>query len=144
VTSNGGGDYIATGIGQGDMVTVGAHTNADTFAFALGTNGSAFTEVIGALKGDQVAVNSNGNGNALGNTLVPQITILPGSTLASFIGSLTLTKGDTYTALNDVDGTTGGPMTYVVTDTQSGRIGAIELVGLHTVSMSNHVLTLES
>ena len=63
-----GGDYIATGRGSGDTVTVGASfLPPDTFAFALGTNGTNFTTVSGATAGDHVVV----NGGQLGNTPSP-------------------------------------------------------------------------
>jgi len=32
--------------------------------------------------------------------------------------------------------------TFIVTDSSSGQIGAIELTGLHTASISNYALTL--
>ena len=134
--SGAGGDYIATGTGSGDTVTVGAHTSADTFAFALGTNGTYFTTVSGAQgspSGDHVVV----NGGRLGNTLVSEGTLSPGTTLGSFISSVvvTPTPGDTYVGNNGTD-------TFIYTDTQTGHTGAIELVGVFNASIANHVLTL--
>jgi hypothetical protein len=135
-----GGDYIATGTGAGDQVTVGAHTDADTFAFALGTTGVNFTTVSGAAAGDHVVV----NGGQLGNTLLSSgVTAAPN--LADYISSLgTLTKGDTYVAVSPLTG--AGPATFIVTDTASGQIGAIELTGVqfqHS-TLANHVLTLHT
>jgi hypothetical protein len=110
VISPSGGDYIATGTGAGDRVTVGSHTNPDTFAFSLGTGvvtgtSANYTTVVGAQGsaqgGDQLVLNSSGNGNGLGNTLVTETALLPaGTTMASFIASLTLAKGHTYVATN--------------------------------------------
>jgi hypothetical protein len=84
-------------------------------------------------------LNSNGNDNALGRTLIP---VNNGATsLASFITDLgKLGKGDTYVGNDSTD-------TFVVTDTQSGKIGAIDIVGvLHPTqaNLVNHVLTLEA
>jgi hypothetical protein len=143
--ASGGGDYIATGTGAGDKVTVFTHTNPDTFAFTLGTGivtgtSANYTTVIGAqgsaVGGDHVVVNSNGNGNALGNTLV---SVNNGATsMASFITDLgPLQKGQTYVGNDTTD-------TFVVTETQSGRVGAIDIADVHTVGITNHVLTLLS
>ena len=50
---------IITGTGLDTVtVAVGVH-NPDTFGFALGTNGTSFTTVNGALAGDQVAVDNH-------------------------------------------------------------------------------------
>jgi hypothetical protein len=129
-----GGDYIATGTGAGDTVTVvGPHTSFDTLAFALGTNGTKFTTVSGAAVGDHVVV----NGGQLGNTLASGATTH--TTLASYISSLTLTKGETYVGFNAT-----ADDTFVVTDTASGQTGAIELTGVafqHS-TLAHHVLTL--
>src|SRR4029077_15358633 len=62
-----GGDSIITGTGLGDTVQVGTHNHADTFGFALGTNGTAFTEITGARAGDQVI-----SGNNLGTNVVTE------------------------------------------------------------------------
>ena len=132
---NSGGDYVATGTGAGDIVRVGAHTNADTFAFTFGTSGANFTTVTGAAAGDHVVV----NGGQLGNALSSLSGATADTTLASYISSLgTLTKGDTYVGLTP----TSVDATFIVTDSSSGQIGAIELTGLHTASISNHALTL--
>ena len=117
-------------------VTVGAHTDADTFAFALGTTGVNFTTVSGAAAGDHVVV----NGGQLGNTLLSGSTT--DATLATYISSLgTLTKGDTYVGFN-----TSANDTFIVTDTASGHTGAIELTGVafQTSTLANHVLTLHA
>jgi hypothetical protein len=150
-TASGGGDLITTGTGAGDQVEISNHTIADTFAFSLGTNGSAFTTVSatepggGALPGDQIVANTNGNGNAygnaLGNTLVA-VTNVMATDMAGFINDLIndlgpLQKGDTYVGNNGSD-------TFIVTETQSGKMGAIELQGVHTVGMGNHILTVET
>ena len=131
-----GGDYIATGTGAGDVVLVGAHTNADTFGFALGTTGVNFTTVSGAAAGDHVVV----NGGQLGNTLLSGST--GDTSLAAYITSLgTLTQGDTYVGFN-----TNAHDTFIVTDTATGQTGAIELTGVafqHS-TLANHVLTLQA
>lgn len=126
-----GGDFIATGTGSGDMVTVGTHTNPDTFAFALGTDGTHFTTVTGAATGDEVVV----SGNQLGNTLAVNEPTTDTS-LSSFIGSLGhLTKGDTYVGYNASD-------TFVVTDT-GGHTGAMEIAEQFQHStLANHILHL--
>ena len=117
---------------------MGAHTDADTFAFALGTTGVNFTTVSGAAAGDHVVV----NGGQLGNTLLSASTT--DTTLASYISSLgTLTKGDTYVGFIN---TTSAHDTFIVTDTASGQTGAIELTGVafqHS-TLANHVLTLHA
>ena len=61
-----GNDKISTGTGASDKINVGSHGSPDTFGFALGTNGSHFTTVTGALSGDLVAESSGqlGNGEA--------------------------------------------------------------------------------
>jgi trimeric autotransporter adhesin len=127
-----GGDSIATGTGSGDMVTVGTHTNPDTFAFALGTDGTHFTTVNGAATGDEVVV----PGNQLGNTLAVNEPTTDTS-LSSFIGSLGhLTKGDTYVGYNASD-------TFVVTDTAGGHTGATEIAEQFQHStLANHILHL--
>jgi hypothetical protein len=133
-----GGDVLATGTGAGDTVTVGAHTDADTFAFALGTSGANFTTVSGAAAGDHVVV----NGGQLGNTLLSGATA--DTTLATYIKSLgPLTKGDTYVGFIN---TSSAHDTFIVTDTASGQTGAIELTGVafeHS-TLANHVLTLHA
>ena len=115
---------------------MGAHTNADTFGFALGTTGVNFTFVSGAAVGDHVVV----NGGQLGNTLLSASTT--DTTLATYISSLgTLTKGDTYVGFN-----TSANDTFIVTDTASGQTGAVELTGVafeHS-TLANHVLTLHA
>jgi hypothetical protein len=138
-----GGDHFITGTGIGDQVLAfPAHTNPDTFAFALGTGGINFTTVGRAQQFDQVVVNSSGgNGNALGNTLVQEAASPVGTTLAQFIAGLgPLVKGDTYVG-NDSVG-----QTFIVTDTQNGGIGAIDIVGVSGLfthsTISHHVLTL--
>jgi hypothetical protein len=164
-TTEGGGEYIATGTGGGDLVIVRTHTSPDTFAFALGTGvvtgtspslSANYTTVFGAQGaaqgGDQLVLNSSGNGNALGNTLVTETASASGTTFAQFIAGLEkagLEKGHTYVGSTTSDpsllGEEGpGPATFIVTDTQSGKIGAIELAGVHTVGIADHVLTLLS
>ncbi len=138
-----GGDHFITGTGIGDIVlAIPAHTNPDTFAFALGTGGINFITVGRAQQLDQVVVNSSGgNGNTLGNTLVQEAASPVGTTLAQFIAGLgPLVQGDTYVG-NDSAG-----HTFIVTDTQNGGIGAIDIVGVSGVfthsTISHHVLTL--
>jgi len=137
-----GGDTIVTGTGS-DAVQVGAHTNPDTFGLSLGTTGTSFTTITGAQAGDHVAVgNSAGivltDPNGLGSTLIQAATTA--TTLASYITSLgPLTNGDTYVGFNK-DPTVNA--TFIVT--QSGQIGAVELVG-HAFdhnSIAGHFLTL--
>ena len=104
---NPGGDSLTMGTGAGDTITVGFHNHADTFAFALGTGSTNFTTVTGAQSGDHFLLNSNGNGNALGHTLVVEQTQT--ADMASFITSLgTLTKGDTYIGYNVGGGSSAG------------------------------------
>jgi hypothetical protein len=138
-----GGDTIITGTGFFDAVGVAAHTNADTFGFSLGTNGTSFTTVTGAQAGDHVAVgNSAGvvltDPNGLGSTLIQASTT--DTTLASYISSLgTLTNGDTYVGFNQTV-----KETFIVTATQSGQTGAVEIVGqafAHN-SIADHALIL--
>jgi hypothetical protein len=133
--SGAGGDRIVTGTGL-DTVTVGDHTKADFFDFALaslgGTNGSSFTTITGAQIGDFLI-----SGNHLGSNVVNSST--SATTFADFIAGLVLTNGNTYVGTN-------GTNTFVVTD-YNGQVGAVELVGVfsgHTVSLANHVLTLEA
>jgi hypothetical protein len=128
-----GGDYIATGTGSGDMVDVVAHTHADIFAFALGTNGTDFTTVAGALVGDKVEVN---NGQ-LGGTLVNEGESASYTSLAAFISAIAAHVGHTYVGNNGTD-------TFIYTDTSGGQTGAIEIAGTFAGSspISNHVLTL--
>lgn len=115
------------------MVTVGTHTNPDTFVFALGTSGANYTTINGAAAGDAVEV----PGGQLGNTLVNESTT--DTTLASFISSLGhLTKGETYVGYN-----TTANETFVVTDTASGQTGAVELTeAFHNSVLANHILHL--
>jgi hypothetical protein len=58
--------------------------------------------------------------------------------LTGFIQDLkTLHTDHTYVG-ND------GSDTFIVTETQGGQIGAIDIEGVHTVGIVNHVLTLLS
>jgi hypothetical protein len=138
-----GGDTIITGIGSSDLVSVAPHTSADTFGFSLGTNGTSFTTINGGQAGDHVAVgNSAGivltDLNGLGGTLVQASTTA--TDLASYISSLgALMNGDTYVGFNQT-----AQKTFIVTEAQSGQMGAVELVG-HAFdhnSIAGHVLTL--
>jgi hypothetical protein len=107
-----------------------------------------------AFSGDQVVVNSHGNGNALGNTLVTlppnPFNLVPNplgpETLAQFVSGLHLQKGYTYLAATISDSDYGGDAaTFIVTDTQSGKIGAISLLGFTDFAegtLTDHVLTL--
>jgi hypothetical protein len=146
--SGDGGDLIITGTGNSDKVQVGTHpnTNPDTFGFALGTGATALsqTTINGALAGDQIAVgNSSGlvtGSNGLGNFLVQDGALAGLNTVNDFINYLTshggLTKGDTYTADSGGD-------TFIVTDTASGKVGGVEIVGaFENNSVSGHILTL--
>src|SRR5262249_18187686 len=147
-----GGDTIITVTGPGikflnniDTVSVGAHTHADTFGFSLGTSGTSFTTITGAQTGDHVAVgNSAGivltDPNGLGSTLIQAPTTA--TTLASYINSLgALTNGDTHVGFNK-DPTVNA--TFIVTETQSGQTGAVEIVGqaFDHNSIAGHFLTL--
>jgi hypothetical protein len=125
--SGAGGDTIFTGTGL-DTVTVGDHTKADFFSFALGTNGSSFTTITGAQIGDFLI-----SGNHLGSNVVNSSTSF--TTLADFIAGLVLTNGNTYVGTNGTD-------TFVVTDF-NGQVGAVELVGVFSGHAFNHVLTLQ-
>src|SRR5262249_7464402 len=94
--SGAGGDTIITGTGRiganiigGDIVTVGDHTKADFFGFALGTDGSSFTTITGAQIGDFLI-----SGNHLGSNVVNSST--SATLLVDFIASLVLTNGNTY------------------------------------------------
>jgi hypothetical protein len=125
-------DSITTGTGAGDTVSVGTHSKADTFGFSIGTNGTNFTTVAGAMTGDHVVV----NGGALGSGLASEPALPSGATLANFISALgTLTPGTTYVANNTTD-------TFIATDTNGGQLGAIELVGVFNVSIAKELLTL--
>jgi hypothetical protein len=126
--SGAGRDVIVTGTGL-DTVTVGVHTNADTFGFSLGTNGSSYTAVNGAQVGDLVT-----SGNSLGNIVSNSSANY--ANLASFIASLTPSNGHTYLDNNGTD-------TFIVTDSGS-HIGAIEIVGSFAGTVANHVLTLHA
>ncbi len=135
-----GGDYLATGIGSGDVIAVSNHTHADTFAFATFSsslqfsNTSSGTKIYGAQSNDKIEV----NGGDLGDTLVSKGTLPAGTTLSSFINSVVgdPAKGHTYIGTN-------GTNTFIETDTQNGHLGAIEIVGTFAHStISNHVLTL--
>ena len=130
-----GGDCIATGTGSGDMVDVLTHTHADIFAFALGTDGTNFTTVAGALVGDQVEVN---NGR-LGSTLVNEgENDASYTSLAAFISAIVAEPGHTYVGNNASD-------TFIYTDTSGRQTGAIEIAGTFVgSSISNYVLTLAS
>ena len=128
--------FITTGIEANDLVSVQAHTNPDTFAFALGTGvGGNFTTVSGAAVGDHVVV----NGGQLGGTLIQASTPTSATDLATFITSLgPLTKGDTYAGFNQ-----SANETFIVTDTHDGQIGGVEITGhafAHN-SIAGHVLT---
>ena len=125
--SGAGGDRIVTGTGL-DTVTVGDHTKADFFNFALNTNGSSFTTITGAQIGDFLI-----STNHLGSNVVNSST--SASTLADFIAGLVLTNGNTYVGTNGTD-------TFVVTDF-NGQVGAVELVGVFSGHAFNHVLTLQ-
>jgi hypothetical protein len=60
------------------------------------------------------------------------------TTLSSFINAVVgdPTKGHTYIGNN-------GTITFIETDTASGQVGAVEIVGVFAHStISNHVLTL--
>jgi hypothetical protein len=135
-----GGDYLATGIGSGDAIVASNHTNADTFAFATFSSSlhffgtSSLTKVYGAQSNDKIEV----NGGNLGDALVSKGMLPTGTTLSSFINTVVgdPTKGHTYIGNN-------GTTTFIETDTQSGQLGAIEIVGTFAHStISNHVLTL--
>ena len=126
--SGAGRDVIVTGTGL-DTVTVGVHTNADTFGFSLGTNGSSYTAVNGAQVGDLVT-----SGNSLGNIVSNSSANY--ANLESFIASLTPSNGHTYLDNNGTD-------TFIVTDSGS-HIGAIEIVGSFAGTVANHVLTLHA
>jgi hypothetical protein len=150
--SGAGGDIIITGTGNSDTVQVGAHTSADTFGFALGTGATALsqTTVTGAQPMDptdptldKVAVgNASGlvlTNNGLGDFLVQKGSIPDLSTVNDFINFLVsnggLTKGDTYTADSGGD-------TFVVTDTLSGKVGGIEIVGVfehNSIAANSHI-----
>jgi hypothetical protein len=133
VTST-GGDYLATGTGANDKITVGTHANPDTVAFALGTNGSSYTTVSGAQLGDYVVV----NGGQLGDTLVSK-GFSAGETLTSFLASIVSpTKDHTYVGNNGAD-------TFIFTDAPTGHTGVIDVVGVFNptqANLVNHVLTL--
>jgi hypothetical protein len=125
-----GGDTIVTGTGLLDTVQVDTHTNADTFGFALGTNGTAFTTITGARAGDHVI-----SGNNLGTNVVPEGTFGSLFDFYNFVTGLPPTNNTTYMANNGAD-------TFIVTD-HKGELGAVELVGVFTGSTSGtHVLTL--
>jgi len=138
-----GADTIITGTGSFDAVVVAAHTQADTFGFSLGTNGASFTTITGAQAGDHVAVGSGAgivrtDPNGLGSTLIQASTTA--TDLASYISSLgPLTNGDTYVGFNETS-----KETFIVTGTQSGHTGAVEIVGqaFDHNNIAGHVLTL--
>jgi len=140
-----GADTIITGTGSSDTVNVAAHTNADTFGFSLGTNGTSFTKITGAQTGDQVAVgNSAGlvltDPNGLGNTLVNEGSNSSWTSLALFIQAIAAMPGDTFMGNNGTD-------TFIFTDTANGQTGAIELAGVFSganSTISNHVMTLQT
>jgi hypothetical protein len=100
------------------------------------------TTLAGFSSSDQIAVNSHGIGNALGNALYQEFDPAP-LTLAQFISGLTLERGHTYVAHVEEDPDFGGMVaTFVVTETQSGKIGALqftETVGF--ASINDHVLS---
>ena len=126
-----GGDTVITGTGAHDTVTVEAHSNADTFGFALGTNGSSFTTVFGAQVGDHVV-----SGNDLGNNAVSETgTFASLSDFFSFVTGLHPASGDTYIGRSNTD-------TFVITDSH-GQFGAVDIVGVFTGSTGGtHELTL--
>src|SRR5262249_1141512 len=136
-----GADTIITGPGSSDTLNVAAHTNADTFGFSLGTNGTSFTTVAGAQTGDHVAVgNSAGvvtGSDGLGNTLVNEGSNSSWTSLALFIQAIaTQVPGDTFVGNNGID-------TFVFTDTQNGQTGAVELAGVFANnSIAGQTLTL--
>jgi hypothetical protein len=96
--------------------------------------------------GDQVVTNGHGNGNALGNTLVPE-GVFVFQTVAEFVDVLTksglLERGHTYVAHTLHDSALGNqPAELVVTETQSGKIGGLEIAtNTQTFSFLDHVLT---
>lgn len=128
---NNGFDTIITGTGSSDTVLVAAHTHADTFGFSLGTNGSSFTTVTGAQKGDHVI-----SGDNLGNKVVAEPGTSP--TMAFFFQFVALhspSSGTTYIGHSTTD-------TFIVTDHQ-GQLGAVDIVGVFNHStVANHTLTL--
>jgi len=140
-----GADTIITGTGSSDTVNVAAHTNADTFGFSLGTNGTSFTKITGAQTGDQVAVgNSAGlvltDPNGLGNTLVNEGSNSSWTSLALFIQAIAAMPGDTFMGNNGTD-------TFIFTDTANGQTGAIEIAGVFSGTNStifNHALELRT
>jgi hypothetical protein len=144
----GGNDTVVTGTGLDAVNILGPSHSPDTFAFALGTGGSAVsqTTVTGANPGDHIAVgNSKGlvlNNAGLGDSLLVQKGTIAGlATVNDFINYLTshggLTKGDTYTADNGVNTFD----TFVVTDTQGGQVGGIEIVGVYeNNTLAGHIL----
>jgi hypothetical protein len=135
-----GGDTIVTGTGL-DTVMVGTHTNADTFGFALGTNGTSFTKITGALPGDHVV-----SGNNLGNHVVSEPgTFTSLSDFFSFVTGHHPANGNTYIGYSTTD-------TFIVTDFlgQDGnaqgqqQLGAVDIVGIfnNIGPAVNHILTL--
>ena len=120
-----GGDTITTGTGL-DTVTVTAHTNPDTFGFALGTTASSYTMVTGAHTGDQVITASHNLAGTSNSNLHDEGT---GTNLTSMynavIGAISADKGQTYIGSD-------GFNTFIVTDVggTTATVGVIELVGV--------------
>jgi hypothetical protein len=100
----------------------------------------------GVAAGAQFVVNGHGNGNALGNTLVTITPTASSETLAQFVDGLKLERGHTYIGETNFDTDYNDYATFIVTDTQSGKIGAISLIGIIEPSFGgsiiDHVLTL--
>jgi hypothetical protein len=126
--SGAGGDFISTGTGSADLVEVGGHSNADTFGFAPGTNGSSYTTVRGAGVGDHVIAASHNLANSYTNE---------GDVGAGALATLYAEVSNNHTLIGN-DGTN----TFIVTDVNNAK-GDIEIVGVFNSStVSGHVLTL--
>jgi hypothetical protein len=125
-----GGDTIITGKGL-DTVNVGTHTHADTFGFAKGTDGTAFTTITGAKAGDHIISDNN-----LGTNVINSETTA--TTLADFIASLSGNpNGKTFVGYNDTAPT---HETFIVSNH-----GAVELLGvafMNSQVLTDHILTL--
>jgi hypothetical protein len=137
-SSGSGGDHITTGTGQGDLVTVGPHTLADTFGFALGTNGTSYTTIgnqagDGAQAGDHVV-----SGNNLGSHVVSEPGTFAG--MSDFFNAVTApsaapASGNTYIGHSTTD-------TFIVTD-YHGQFGAVDVFGtFNNSTVAGHTLTL--
>jgi hypothetical protein len=104
--------------------------------------------------GDQVVVDSQGNGNALGDTLHfnPAAQFSGSVSGSDFIPTLEqvygpLERGNTYVITGQAGNIHSGfeSATWVLTETQSGKIGAIELLGVAyggAFGIADHTLTL--